>query len=179
MKRRDFLKTGVVGVAATAATAVALGADEKNAKAVKQPEEDSTYQHSAAPCGLFCEACSEYKKERCHGCGCECGKCIASGHCRQCVIFACVKKRGLESCADCQDFACTNLIMHACDPIWRTHAPCIENLRRRKAIGSEAWIEEQRAYWSDEDKLRKSQFVEAQCQAAVRELRKTGYTKPW
>jgi hypothetical protein len=177
MERRDFLKAGVVGMAASAAAGSAHGADEKRSGA----EEPLTAEErlNAPPCGLFCGACGEKRKGRCHGCGCDCGKCNASGHCPQCTIYACASRKGLQSCADCGEFPCTNLIMHACDPIWHVHAPCLENLRRRKAIGTKAWIAEQTRYWSDEDNLRKKHFVETQCQQLVRQLKKTGYTRLW
>lgn len=174
MQRRDFLKAGIVSIAATA-TALSA-ADEADPRTESSTEQE---RRSAAPCGLFCEACSEWKKGHCHGCGCDCGTCIASSHSPQCNLYDCVRKKDLESCADCAELACTNLIMHTHDPIWRTHAPCLENLRRRKAVGTKAWVAEQRAYWADEDKLRKQHFVEAQCQEMVAQLRKSGYEKPW
>ena len=174
MERRDFLKAGVVGMATTTTALSAESGEDSPVQPLTEQE-----RRSAAPCGLFCEACSEWKKGNCHGCGCDCGKCIASNHSPHCTIYDCTKRKGLESCADCAELACTNLIMHACDPIWRTHAPCLENLRRRKVIGTKAWIAEQREYWADEDKLRKQHFVEAQCQETVRQLKESGYEKPW
>lgn len=174
MERRDFLRAGLV---ATATTPTVLSA----ATEADPPAESLTEQEqlAAAPCGLYCGACSEQKKGNCHGCGCDCGKCIASNHSPHCAIYDCATQKGFVSCADCGEFACTDLIMHACDPVWRTHAPCLENLRRRKVIGTKAWITEQREYWADEDRLRKLHFVEARCQEEVRQLKKSGYKKPW
>ena len=137
-------------------------------------------ERSAGVCGLFCDACSEKAKKRCHGCGCECGKCTGSNHREQCSIYACAKQRGLASCADCKDLPCTKLIMHTYDPLFLTSAVCIENLRRRKAIGTKDWIAEQQAYWADEDNLRKLHFAEAKGQEAIQELKKwSGYKKLW
>ena len=174
MERRDFLKAGAGGVAATATALSAKTGQDPQGEELTEKE-----RRAAAPCGLFCEACGERSKGKCHGCGCACGKCIASNHSRQCALYACSKRKRLESCADCGEFACTKLIMNTHDPIWRTHAPCLDNLRRRKTIGTMAWIAEQRAYWADEDKLRKQHFVEAQCQETIRKLKKSGYNKPF
>jgi len=176
MGRRNFLKLGIIAAVTSASTAAGSNQAGENPTAEKLSEGE---QRKAAPCGLFCGACSEFKKARCHGCGCECGKCIASSHSPQCSIYKCSKAKNIQSCGDCNEFACTSLIMHACDPIWRTHAPCLENLRRRKAIGTKAWVAEQNEYWADEDKLRKSHFMEAKCQELVRELRNYGYKKPY
>jgi len=48
----------------------------------------------------------------------------------------------LASCAECDDLPCTRLIQFANDPIWRTHLPVLENLRRIQRIGVEAWLDE-------------------------------------
>jgi len=179
MNRRDLLKAGVAGVAAIAAakgTALA-GRREEVAPAERLSEKDRL---AAPPCGLFCEACSEWTKGNCHGCGCGCGKCIGSNQPRHCAIAACAKRKRVESCADCAEFACTSLIMHANDAIWRTHASCLENLRRRKAIGTKAWVAEQRRYWADKDNLCKQQFLEAECKERMRKLKQQGrYKRPW
>ena len=91
----------------------------------------------AAPCGLYCGNCSEFLLDRtCHGCGCDCGQCAAGPHRRACDIYlCCVAERGLETCAECDDFPCTRLIQFAYDPIWRSHLPVLENLRLIQRIG--------------------------------------------
>ena len=179
MKRRDVLKAGVAGVAAIAsAKSAALAGPRQDAA---PPERLTDKERLAAPpCGLFCEACSEWTKGNCHGCGCDCGKCIGSAHPRHCPIATCATRKAVASCADCAEFPCTSLIMHANDPIWRTHASCLDNLRRRKAIGTKAWVAEQRKYWADKDNLRKQQFLEAECKARLQKLKQQGtYKKPW
>ena len=108
----------------------------------------------APSCGLFCGICSDFVKKECHGCGCDCG-CAGKWHIEHCEIAACAKNKNLESCADCVDLPCTLLIQFTYDPIWTTHSVCIENLRRRKQIGTEKWIAEQQKYWSNEDKRKK------------------------
>ena len=108
----------------------------------------------AAPCGLYCGSCSELLLDKtCHGCGCECGQCAAGPHRDACALYRCVTERGIESCAACDDLPCTRLIQFAYDPIWRTHLPILENLRRRQRIGVEAWLDEQEAYWADQRRL--------------------------
>ena len=134
----------------------------------------------AAACGLFCGACDDMKEGRCHGCGCTCGKCVASSHAEHCKILKCASGKGLDSCADCAELPCTELIMHTCEPLFLTSMPCIENLRRRKTIGTKKWIKEQEAYWADEDNLRKAHFAMARGKAAIQELKKTtGYKRPY
>lgn len=105
----------------------------------------------AAPCGLYCGSCTELLLDNtCHGCGCDCGQCAAEPHRNACSIHRyCVADKGLETCAGCSDFPCTQLIQFAYDPIWRTHLPILENLRRIQRIGVEAWLSEQDAYWAD------------------------------
>jgi len=179
MNRRDLLKAGVAGVAAVAVAkgAALAGAGPEGAPAGRLAKKDRL---AAPPCGLFCEACSEWTKGKCHGCGCDCGKCIGGGHARQCVINTCAKRKGVESCTRCKEFACTTLIMHAHDAIWRTHAACLDNLRRRKAVGTKAWVAEQRTYWADKNNLHKQQFLEGECKAKVQELKKQGkYKRLW
>ena len=113
----------------------------------------------AAPCGLYCGVCSDLVLDGvCHGCGCNCGQCAAGPHRRACDIYhCCVTERELETCAQCdgfppvvvlQDNCCTRIIQFAYDPIWRTHLPVLENLRRMRRIGVEAWLDEQEAYWA-------------------------------
>ena len=176
MERRDFLKLGIIATVMSASTAAGSEQAGENPSSENLTEEE---QRKAAPCGLFCGACSEFNKARCHGCGCECGKCIASSHSPQCSIFKCSKNKGIRSCVDCNEFACTRLIMHASDPIWRTQEPCLENLRRRKVIGTKTWLAEQKEYWADEDKLRKLHFVEAKCQELEQELKNYRDKKPY
>lgn len=179
MNRREFVKTGALGLAAAASAAAGrpeATKPERNDDRSPAPED----AHRAAVCGLFCDACSTKAEGHCHGCGCECGKCAASNCRNHCSVYACAKQRGLMSCADCKELPCSKLIMHACDPLSLGHAPCIENLRRRRTIGTKKWIEEQEAYWADEDNLKKGRFAEGRSQAAVRDLKEsTGYKKLW
>jgi len=42
--------------------------------------------------------------------------------------------------------------------------PVIENLRRRKTIGSEKWVTEQEENWSDEWYLRRGLWLQKECE---------------
>jgi hypothetical protein len=126
----------------------------------------------AAPCGLYCGNCSDLLlDEVCHGCGCECRRCAAEPHRTVCAIHhCCVTDKGLESCAECGDFPCTSIIQFALDPIWRTHLPVLENLRRVQRIGTEAWLDEQQAYWADQRRLDRWLQLHRECGAKYNEL---------
>jgi len=180
MERREFLRISGIGLASVgpAVTGQPDAAGEEPGSGAAGP--GKVEERSAGICGLYCDACSEKAKDRCHGCGCGCGNCTASKHRDQCSLYACATERSLVSCADCKDLPCSKLIMHTCDPLFPTSAPCIENLRRQKAIGPEGWIAEQQAYWADEDHLRKQHYAEQVGQKAIWEMKeKTGYKKLW
>ena len=119
-------------------------------------------QYLAPACGLYCGICSDYVNEECHGCGCGCG-CAGKWHIEHCEIAECAKSRNLESCAGCEDLSCTLLIQFTNDPIWTTHSVCIENLRRRKKIGTVKWILEQKEYWSNENHCKKEIWQHDEC----------------
>lgn len=125
-----------------------------------------------APCGLYCGSCSELVVDRtCHGCACDCGACTASAHRAACAIYQCsVAGRGLVSCADCTEFPCTRLIQFCYDPIWRTHLPILESLRRMRKVGMAAWVEEQQDYWKDWRRLQRWLRLNKQCRAAYTEM---------
>jgi hypothetical protein len=113
---------------------------------LKTKAHDKTW---AAPCGLYCGACIDnltYKN--CHGCDCKCGECAAAEHHKSCNIYqCCVEERKLNDCSGCADFPCTQLIHFCYSPIWQHHFPVIENLRRRRKIGTEEWLREQESFW--------------------------------
>ncbi len=120
----------------------------------------------AAPCGLYCGACIDYLVYKsCHGCGCECGKCDASGHHKRCNIYkCCVEQKHNKACCECEEFPCSMLIRFCYSPVWLHHLPVIENLRRRKTIGSEKWVKEQEEIWSNEWYLRRWLWFQKQCE---------------
>jgi anaerobic selenocysteine-containing dehydrogenase len=155
MERREFLKAAAAGAAAFSVGSAPTMADQHQSKA-----DGHVDVRQAPPCGLYCGLCDP---KECHGCGCACGKCAGKAHQKICEIAQCALKRKVDSCGDCPDFACTPLIQFANDPVWRTHLPALDNLRRRKAIGTEKWLQEQKQYWSDEKHLRAWKALADEC----------------
>jgi hypothetical protein len=143
MKRRTFLE---MAGAAAAANMLDQGG---NAQAAIPPGA-SEVKLMAAPCGIYCGICSEYTNGRCHGCDCPCGKCAGGKYAAGCEWVKCVRDRKIESCAECPELPCTKLIERDHDPL--NVFPLVENLRRCKRIGREAWVAEQKQYWSDKKK---------------------------
>ena len=93
-------------------------------------------------CGLYCGLCPRFQSKapsRCLGCKILCLT-------LSCKIFnCCVKKRGLATCAECEDFPCekNNPEIHQYE-YFITNRVCIPNLSRIKEVGVEVWLEEQR-----------------------------------
>jgi len=122
-------------------------------------------------CGLYCGICTDYTDCECEGCGCTSPNTAAAWHNTHCEIALCVASRGHESCADCDELACTKLIHFAYDPIWRSHLPVIENCRRIRRIGTEAWLNEQRAYFENDRNRRVWQRLHRQCGKELQRFR--------
>ncbi len=130
----------------------------------------------AAPCGLYCGACIDYLiYKSCHGCSCKCGKCDASKHHEQCDIYkCCVEQKGLQACSECENLPCTTLIRFCYNPVWLHHLPVIENLRRRKAIGTKDWGKEQSEAWKNEWYLRRWIWFQKECENRLKRCREEG-----
>jgi hypothetical protein len=120
----------------------------------------------AAPCGLYCGVCSDYLvNKECHGCFCECGECASAYHREECDLYqCCVEQRGYEGCHECEELPCSKLIRFCFDPVWTSHSPVIENLRRRKAVGTKEWLEEQKRVFSDEKALKRWLWLQKECE---------------
>lgn len=134
----------------------------------------------AAPCGLYCGACIDNLAHKsCHGCGCECGKCAAVEHHKTCNIYqCCVEQKKLNDCSKCPDFPCTQLIQFCYNPVWQHHLPIIENLRRRKAIGTEEWLREQEIFWRKyEWYLRAWLWLQQDCEKRFKSFKKDSAIK--
>jgi hypothetical protein len=178
MNRRDILKACAAGIAT-----IAIPKDSGSAESSinnNTPKSNDGPPYLAAVCGMFCGNCGEMKEGRCHGCGCTCGKCAASSRAEHCSIIHCATKKNLTNCGDCKEFACSKTIMNTYDPIWKGKASCLDNLRRRKAIGTKAWISEQQKYWSDDNHAKKWAFAELEGREKVEKLKKDyGYTNPF
>ena len=131
---------------------------------------DHERKNLAAPCGLYCGACSilvagkrgdskrleqiakglaeylgqpvEVRDLACEGCLSE----VVALHCRECVLAACALERGLIHCAQCSDFPCQRIIDFNNDGM-RHHSEVLDNIRRQREIGIDTWIEEQEERW--------------------------------
>jgi len=131
---------------------------------------DQEQQNPAAPCGLYCGACSIYVAGRrgdskrleqiakgmaqylcqpvevedlaCEGCLSD----VIALQCRDCVLRACAFGKGLIHCAQCSDFPCQQIIAFNNDGMPH-HSEVLNNIRRQRVIGIDAWIEEQEKRW--------------------------------
>lgn len=131
---------------------------------------DQEQQNLAAPCGLYCGACSIYVAGRrgdskrldqiatgmaqylgrpvevedlaCEGCLSE----VIALQCRDCVLRACAFGKGLTHCAQCSDFPCQQIIAFNNDGMPH-HSEVLDNIQRQQVIGIDAWLEEQEERW--------------------------------
>jgi len=133
---------------------------------------DNSEKWSISVCGLNCAKCDIYlashgneklrneiiewfKKERnktikpeqvrCEGCRGTLGTHWSS----DCKMMLCAKNRKLQYCFECEDFPCTSVNEFSSDGVSH-HKRTIENSKRMKEIGIDAWIKEQK---------RKGQYV--------------------
>jgi len=60
-----------------------------------------------------------------------------------CKMMLCATKKGFEYCFQCKDFPCTIVNEFASDGVPH-HKKTVENAKRMKEIGLEAWITEQK-----------------------------------
>lgn len=117
--------------------------------------------HPYAPaCGLYCGACSsmllhekesglshaahyihEYNEGPCPGC--------VNGA-QECEFIRCAREKGVSGCAACPDFPCVMILKFSKDE-WPHHIEVIDNLKRIREIGEEAWLSEQAERWSCPD----------------------------
>jgi hypothetical protein len=115
-----------------------------------------------APCGLYCAVCLDnIVNHVCHGCGCACGECAGEAHLQGCEIAQCVSSKGFETCAECDDLPCTDLIHFAYHPFAIHHLQAIEVLRRVRKVGVEQVLAELRATFADEETRLQWAFIEA------------------
>lgn len=128
------------------------------------------YRSVAAPCGLFCGACSIYQAANrgdsafleaaavgiaemlghtvmsdeldCQGCLSD----VRAVQCRECVLRDCATSKGLIFCSQCSEFPCQPLIDFSNDG-FAHHTEVLDNIRDQKEIGIDAWIEKQQQRW--------------------------------
>ena len=102
-------------------------------------------KHLAGVCGLYCGLCPRYQSKapsRCLSCH------LGEQHSYCSVYRCCVTKRGLFTCADCDEYACERLLRvlgveEGLDS-FISHKPALPNLNRIREAGLETYLEEQR-----------------------------------
>lgn len=134
-------------------------------------------------CGLYCGACDallatergtvealakEWRRPAsavaCRGCKTN----VNSVFCRECKVKTCATAHAVETCIDCGDYPCQRLI--AFRDQHPHHGAALRNLERRREVGKEAWLDEQRARWSCLGCGRAFSWYEERCQACGEEL---------
>lgn len=127
-------------------------------------------KYLAAPCGLYCGACSIYVAGKrgdskrleqmasslaeylgrvlevrdlaCEGCLSD----VVALHCRDCALRSCAFEKGVTHCAQCSVFPCKQIIDFNNDGM-RHHGEVLDNIRHQRDIGIDAWIQEQEERW--------------------------------
>jgi hypothetical protein len=102
-------------------------------------------KHLASCCGLYCGLCPRFQSKapsRCLSCH------LGEQHSYCSVYRCCVTKRGLFTCADCDEYPCERLLRvlgveEGLDS-FISHKPALPNLDRIREVGLEAYLEEQR-----------------------------------
>ncbi|MCD8138674.1 MAG: DUF3795 domain-containing protein [Planctomycetaceae bacterium] len=110
-----------------------------------------------AYCGIYCEQCSarvafterdwkhlemfpsRFTAGRPDLSEYDCEGCKGRNLCGPCGIKDCASGRNLDSCADCGEFPCAMLVAFETDGIPH-HRWAVDNLRRIRAHGLEAWF---------------------------------------
>lgn len=103
-----------------------------------------------APCGMNCNICMAYlrEKNKCHGCReSNLNKPVTRTKCKikNCEFF---QKEGTQFCFECSDFPCDKL-KHL-DKRYRTkyNMSMIENLENIQKLGLKEFLENERARWT-------------------------------
>ncbi len=94
-------------------------------------------------CGLDCGLCPRFYTRgpsKCPGC---CGKGFEDKHPSCSVITCCVKKKGLEVCAECDEFPCSKFENAETDS-FITHRKIFPNHNYIREYGLERFIEQQK-----------------------------------
>lgn len=124
-----------------------------------------------ACCGLYCGACSslllkekaegnpdlsdfccDYEEEPCSGCG-------SNGDCE---FIRCCREHQVSNCAFCPEFPCAMITAFA-DEEWPHHKDVLDNLKRLREIGTEAWLAEQGKKWTCTSCGARIHWYQAQC----------------
>jgi hypothetical protein len=102
-----------------------------------------------APCGINCETCLAYLRDKNTCSGCRGDNTDKRNYCTRCAIKNCslLIEKESEFCFECSKFPCTRL-KHI-DKRYRTkyHVSLIENLLQIKNNGLERFLKSERAKW--------------------------------
>lgn len=90
-------------------------------------------------CGLNCAKCDVLARGQCRGCR---GP-LAHHWSPDCKFPPCAREKGHQYCFECGDFPCEELQKFSSDGRAH-HRRTVENMKRMKEIGIEAWILEQK-----------------------------------
>jgi hypothetical protein len=103
------------------------------------------------PCGVYCGACPSFGRT-CNGCGSEdrAQKRISKWGCR--IRRCCFDERDHDVCVQCDEFPCGTHHSrlsgsHPDDPRFGYRHETVDNLRRVREIGVDAWLVEQDDRW--------------------------------
>ena len=99
---------------------------------------DPEASHLVGCCGLYCGLCSKYQSEartRCVGCK------LGEQHSWCSIWNCCVRKRGFETCAECDEVFSCEMFSRRRVAEW---IPAAGNLKQIKEIGLDKWLGEQR-----------------------------------
>ncbi|MGC9467595.1 MAG: DUF3795 domain-containing protein [Anaerolineae bacterium] len=116
-------------------------------------------------CGLYCGACYHYRAGRpqgrhllserarggrpltgyvCNGCRSE--RLYIHSGCQSCNIRACVDRRGLQHCGECEESPCDRLRSFQHDGR-KHHLPVVEQLKAATELGMARWLKVQARRW--------------------------------
>jgi hypothetical protein len=103
-----------------------------------------------APCGMNCELCYAYQRERNKCLGCNGADERKSAHCANCTIKNCdgIKNSGTNLCWECLKFPCTRL--KQLDKRYRLKygMSMIENLEQIRDSGMDTFLNNQRTKYT-------------------------------
>lgn len=140
----------------------------------------------AAPCGLYCGACSiraaynrkdeqllkamadgvaVYLGHAVEASDMACGGCLSdtlAAPCRECKIRDCAFAKGFTRCSECGEFPC-ELVTNFNNDGLPHHSEVLKNIRRQKEIGIDSWIKEQSERWRCPNCSAETNWYAGQC----------------
>lgn len=102
-----------------------------------------------APCGLICDLCSAFQREknRCPGCTAEGAK---PAYCMNCIVVNCPEKQGdcAKLCYTCSEYPCKRL--KALEKRYSTEygESLFENFKKIEQLGLERFTVDAQAFWA-------------------------------